>query len=64
MMELGTIVVIRSSGRRARIVERIGADRYQVEYMTDPEDDPIDRDTVQTEEQRGIYHQDDLAPAE
>ena len=59
-MELGDTVTVRSSGRRARIVEQIGDDRYRVEFLPEPLDDPLDRDTPQSEDEAGIYHRDDL----
>jgi hypothetical protein len=61
-MELGDTVTVRSSGRRARIVEQIGDDRYRVEFMPEPMNDPVDRDTVQAEDEAGIYHRNDLEP--
>jgi hypothetical protein len=61
-MAPGDIVVVQSSGRRARIVQQVGGERFQVEFLPDTQDDPIDRDTVQSEEESGIYHQDDLRP--
>ena len=61
-MELGDTVTVRSSGRRARLVEQIGDDRYRVEFMPELQDDPVDRDTVQSEDEAGIYHRDDLEP--
>jgi hypothetical protein len=33
-----------------------------VEFMPELETDPIDRDTVQSEDEGGIYHRDDLEP--
>ena len=60
-MRPGDVVVVRSTGRRARIIEIIG-ERYQVEFLPDVADDPIDRDTVQSEEESGIYHRDELVP--
>jgi hypothetical protein len=63
-MEVGDIVTVRTSGRRARIVTQVSQDRYQVEFMPDNMDDPIDRDTVQSEDESGIYHADDLSPTQ
>ena len=59
-MEPGDTVTVRSTGRRARIVEQIGSDRFRVEFMPELQDDPIDRDTVPSEDESGIYHRDDL----
>ncbi len=63
-MEPGDTVTVRSSGRRARIVERIGEDRYRVEFMPEPMNDPLDWDTAQSEDEAGIYHRDDLEALE
>ena len=62
LMQPGDTVQVRSSGRRARIVGQVGDDRYQVEYLPDVMDDPLDRDTVQSEVESGIYHGSDLEP--
>lgn len=63
-MEVGDTVTVRISGRRARIVADIGQDRYQVEFLPELMSDPIDRDTVQSGDEGGIYRADDLAPLE
>jgi hypothetical protein len=63
LMQPGDTVKVRSSGRRARIVGQVGDDRFQVEYLPDVIEDPIDRDTVQSEVESGIYHASDLEPA-
>ena len=63
-MAPGDIVVVQSSGRRARIVQQIDGERFQVEFLPDTMDDPIDRDTVQSEDESGVYHEDDLRPVE
>ena len=44
-MNAGDTVVVRTTGRRARIVEDRGNGFYAVEYLPDPSGDPIDRDT-------------------
>ena len=56
--------MVQSSGRRARIVQQIDGARFQVEFLPDTMDDPIDRDTVQSEDESGVYHEDDLRPVE
>jgi len=63
-MQIGDTVTVRTSGRRARIVEELGGSRYQVEYLPDEESDPMDRDTVQSEGEGGIYHSDELRETE
>jgi hypothetical protein len=54
-MELGDTVVVRSTGRRARLIEALERGRYAVEFLPDSMTDPIDRDTVQSEDEVGIY---------
>ncbi len=54
-MELGDTVMVRATGRRARLIEALGKERYVVEFLPDPMTDPIDRDTVQSEDEGGIY---------
>ena len=61
-MEVGDTVMVRASGRRARIVAVLSHDRYEVEYLQDQMDDPIDRDTVQSEGEGGVYDGVDLTP--
>ncbi len=61
-MEIGDIVTVKATGRRARLVEGLGRDRYMVEFLPDLMTDPVDRDTVQSEDEGGIYSADDLAP--
>ena len=63
-MEPGDVVVVKTTGRRARIVQIIAGERYQVEYLPDLQEDPIDRDTVESEDESGIYHRDELSPVE
>jgi hypothetical protein len=60
LMNVGDVVVVRATGRRARIVEERGAGYYAVEYLLDPAGDPLDRDTVQSEQEEGIYRERDL----
>jgi hypothetical protein len=50
-MELGDTVTVRATGRRARLIEALDRDRYVVEFLPDPRMDPIDRDTVQSEDE-------------
>ncbi len=62
LVEVGDTVKVRASSRRARIVAALSQDRYEVEYLPDRMDDPIDRDTVQSEGEGGIYDGVDLTP--
>jgi len=61
-MQVGDTVVVRATGRRARIVEERGNGYFAVEYLPDATSDPLDRDTVQSEQEEGIYHGGDLDP--
>ena len=63
-MNPGDTVVVRTTGRRARIVEDRGSGFYAVEYLPDPSGDPIDRDTVVSSEEAGIYRVGDLERVE
>ncbi len=61
-MQIGDTVVVRATGRRARITEdRDGF--YAIEYLPNPKSDPMDRDTVRSEE-AGMYRAADLEPAD
>ena len=62
-MNPGDTVVVRATGRRARIVEERGNGFYAIEYLPGPSEDPIDRDTVVSEEP-GIYRAGDLEVVE
>ena len=61
-MEIGDTVTVRATGMRARLVEELGQGRYAVEFLPDPMTDPIDRDTVQSEDEGGVYRADELEP--
>jgi hypothetical protein len=63
-MQLGDIVTVRTTGRRARIVAELDHGRYQVEFAPDLLTDPIDRDTPQSEDEGSVYDADDLQPLE
>ena len=63
-MELGDSVTVRATGRRARLIEALDRDHYMVEFLPDPMTDPIDRDTVQSEDEGVIYRADELEPVE
>ena len=62
-MNAGDTVVVRATGRRARIVEDRGNGFYAIEYLPEPSGDPIDRDTVVSEEP-GMYRASDLEVVE
>ena len=63
-MEPGDTVTVRATGRRARLVEALGRGRFAVEFLPDLATDPIDRDTVQSEDEAGIYSADELEVVE
>jgi hypothetical protein len=58
-MRVGDTVIVKATGRRAVITGVLRDDHYQVEYLPDPVDDPIDRDSGSSDE-GGIYTADDL----
>jgi hypothetical protein len=58
-MKVGDVVTVRVTGRRARIVDERGSGFYAIEYLPDPMSDPMDRDTVRSDE-AGIYRASDL----
>jgi hypothetical protein len=62
-MNQGDTVIVRATGRRARIVEDRGNGYFMIEYLPGPSDDPIDRDTVVSEEP-GMYRGSDLEVVE
>ena len=59
-MQPGDIVAVRATGRRARIVEVRGNGYIAVEYILEPAGDALDRDTVQSEQEGGMYRESDL----
>jgi hypothetical protein len=63
-MQPGDTVIVKATGRRARIVEARGRSYFAVEYLPDPSGDPLDRDTVQSEQEEGIYREQDLEVVE
>jgi len=60
-MNIGDNVRVRGSARRARIIEDLGHSRYRVLFYSEPAADPLDRDTVEDEDDAGgIYEANDL----
>ena len=60
-MQIGDKVMVRATGRRARIIEDLGNSRYRVLYFQDPDVDALDRDTPQDEDDAGgVYTLQDL----
>ena len=44
-MQVGDVVRVRTTSRRARIIEDLGSARYRVLFYPDPDVDALDRDT-------------------
>ena len=61
-MQIGDTVTVRATGCRARITEDRGG-FYAIEYVPDSASDPMDRDTVRSEE-AGMYRASDLEPVD
>jgi hypothetical protein len=61
-MEVGDVVIVKDTGQRAIITAVLPESHYQVEYLPDPAEDPIDRDSAIAEDQGGVYLVDDLQP--
>ena len=61
-MQVGDVVIVKDTGQRAIITAVLPESHYQVEYLPDPAEDPIDRDSAITEDQGGVYLVDDLQP--
>ena len=60
-MQVGDNVRVRTSDRRARIIEDLGQSRYRVLFYADPAADALDRDTPQDEDDAGgVYSAQDL----
>jgi hypothetical protein len=60
-MQIGDNVRVRTSGRRARIIEDHGHARYRVLFYSEPAADALDSATVESEDDAGgIYDAQDL----
>ena len=60
-MQIGDRVIVRATGRRARIIEDLGDSHFRVLFYLDPDADALDRDTPQDEDDAGgVYTADDL----
>jgi osmotically-inducible protein OsmY len=59
-MHVGDTVLVKNTGRRALITAQLSKGHYQVEFLPDPAEDPIDRDSSVWEDEGGVYIQDDL----
>jgi len=63
-MNVGDVVIVKATGQRALISAVLPQDRYQVEYLPDPAEDPIERDSSISGDQGGVYLMDDLQVVE
>jgi hypothetical protein len=61
-MQVGDVVIVKDTGQRAIITVVLPENHYQVEYLPDPADDPIDRDSSIAGDEGGVYFVDDLQP--
>jgi hypothetical protein len=61
-MQVGDVVIVKDTGQRAIITAVLPESHYQVEYLPDPAEDPIDRDSSISGDQGGVYLVDDLQP--
>jgi hypothetical protein len=59
-MEIGDTVIVKDTGRRALITAVLPHGHYQVEYLPDPAEDPVDRDSAITADEGGVYMDADL----
>jgi hypothetical protein len=60
-MQIGDNVRVRSTARRARIIEDLGDAHYRVLFYAEADADALDRDTPQDEDDAGgVYTADDL----
>lgn len=59
-MDVGDTVIIKDTGRRALITAKLPESRFQVEYVPDPAQDPIDRDSPMPADEGGVYRVADL----
>ena len=59
--QVGDTVIIKDTGRRA-LVTVLPESHYQVEYLPDPAEDPVERDSPMPADEGGVYLVDDLVP--
>jgi hypothetical protein len=60
--QVGDSVIIKDLGRRALVTAVLPESHYQVEYLPDPIEDPVDRDSPMPADEGGVYLVDDLEP--
>lgn len=61
-MEVGDTATVRATDRHARLAATLSQERYHVEFLPDPMGDPLDRDTVQSEDEGGVDTAGELEP--
>jgi hypothetical protein len=61
-LQVGDTVIIKDIGRRALVTAVLPESHYQVEYLPNPAEDPIDRDSPMPADEGGVYLIDDLEP--
>jgi hypothetical protein len=60
-MQIGDNVRVRATGRRARIIEEHGQNRFRVLVYSEPAEDALDVGTIEDEDDAGgIYDAEDL----
>ena len=63
-VQVGDTVIVKATGRRALVAAVRPLDHYQVEFLPDLAEDPIDRDSSESADESGIYPLEALAPLE
>jgi Zn-dependent protease len=61
-MKVGDTVIVKDTGRRALITAELPDDHFQVEFLPDPAEDPIDRDSAISADEGGVYFRTNLEP--
>lgn len=61
-MRVGDAVIIKDTGRRAIITGELPEKHFQVQYLPDPAEDPVERESPGDEEFGGVYMEADLQP--
>ena len=61
-MQVGDTVRVRRNPRRALIVGELSRERFQVEFLPEPTDDPLDSEAPPDSDVGGIYAAGDLEP--
>ena len=61
-LRVGDTVIIKDTGRRALITGELAENHFQVQYIPDLAEDPVERDSPGDEELGGVYMEADLQP--